>query len=239
MTWLGSYLAQRSEAVVFKEAKSTPLSISSGVPQGSVLSPLLFSACLSPISRLIDSFHLSHHIYADDISLFLSFDPTCNPLKTLNDCTLALSNWLMSNGLLLNPLKSEVLWVGTKPQIQASAAFNSDLRIAGIPVGPSDKVKVVGVIFDSNLSFSQHMSEVCRVVNFHLRALAHIRKYLDKHTANTLAACIIGSRIDYCNCLFAGLSDSSLLRLQRLQNRAAYCFMHGASARITLAPSCK
>ena len=70
------------------------------------------------------------------------------------------------------------------------------------------------------------MSEVCRVVNFHLRALAHIRKYLDKHTANTLAACIIGSRIDYCNSLFAGLSDSNLLCLQRLQNRATRIVMN-------------
>ena len=88
-----------------------------------------------------------------------------------------------------------------------------------IPVQSTTPSKTV--IFDEQLTFNHHISEVCRTANFHLRALSHIRKYIDSSTANTIASCIVSSRIDYCNSLFAGITDHNLLRLQRIQNRAA------------------
>src|SRR5206468_4064121 len=89
LSWIESYLTDRKQFVKLGDDKSTICNMTSGVPQGSVLGPLLFSAYLSPISRLIQSFGLLHHIYADDITLILSFDPKLSPLKLLNDCTCA------------------------------------------------------------------------------------------------------------------------------------------------------
>ena len=186
-----------------------------------MLGPLLFSTYLSPISRIISSFGLSYHIYADDITILLSFSNPLSSFSALNDCTQALSDWLMSNGLLLNPAKSDVMWSGTRSQLQTTSGFNPNLQIAGTPIKPSKSIKIVGVTFDEQLNFSQHVSEVCRVANFHLRALRHIRRYLDTPTANMLAVNIIGARMDYCNSLFTGMSNYDLLRMQRVQNRAA------------------
>ena len=219
LSWINSYLLNRTQFVSYANKISSPATMTSGVPQGSVLGPLLFSAYLSPVSRLIDSFKLAHHIYADDMTLTFSFDSVLSPLSLLNDCTISLSNWLMFNGLRLNPTKSEVMWSGTRAQLLSVP--KNDILIASLPVPSSKSVKLIGVTFDPQLTFSQHITEICRTCNFHLLALRHIRPLIDTSTANMLATSIIHSRLDYCNSLFSGITDSNLNRLQRIQNRAA------------------
>jgi len=220
VSWIESYLCERSQSVSVNGSSSSPVILSLGVPQGSVLGPLFFTAYVSPIARLISSFGVLHHTYADDTTLFVSFDLPFSSVF-LNDCTSALSSWFLFNGLQLNPSKSEVMWVGTRSQLQKADAFLGDIKIASVPIVPSSKIKMVGVTFDSKLTFNDHISEVCRTTNFHLRALGHIRKFLDVSTANTIACAIINSRLDYCNSVLTGMSQSNFHRLQRLQNRAA------------------
>ena len=106
-------------------------------------------------------------------------------------------------------------------QLRTTSRFNSNLQVVSNLIKPSKTIKIVGVTFDEQLTFSNHVSEVCRTANFHLRALGHIRRCIDAATANTIATSIIGSRIDYCNSLFTGLTNNDLHRLQRVQNRAA------------------
>ena len=125
------------------------------------------------------------------------------------------------NGLLLNPTKFEAMWLGSRSQVQSGSKFNNSLKIADIPIVPSNHIKLLGVTFDSFLNFDLHVSEVCRAMNYHLRGLSHIRQFMDIPTANMIASSIVSSRLDYCNSLLAGLSSYNLLRLQRVQNRAA------------------
>ena len=141
----------------------------------------------------------------------------------------------MFNGLLLNPSKSEVMWAGTSSQLRTASTYDQDLKIADIHINPSSSIKVIGVIFDNQLTFSPHISNLCQSVNYHLRALTHIRRSLDTHTANMLATSIIGSRVDYCNSLFSGITDHNILRLQRLQNRAAK-IVTNSKGRVSTAP---
>ena len=84
-----------------------------------------------------------------------------------------------------------------------------------------DFVKVLGVTIDSKLSFDKHIGNICSAAFFHLQGLKHIRKSLDKFTAKSVACSIIGSRLDYCNAILAGVSEHSISRLQRVQNSAA------------------
>ena len=141
----------------------------------------------------------------------------------------------MFNGLLLNPSKSEVMWVGTSSQLRSASTYDQDLKIADIHINPSSSLKVIGVIFDNQLTFSPHISNLCQSVNYHLRALTHIRRSLDMQTANMLATSIIGSRVDYYNSLFSGITDHNILRLQRLQNRAAK-IVTNSKGRVSTAP---
>ena len=100
-------------------------------------------------------------------------------------------------------------------------ALSSHLSVAGSPLVLSSTSKILGIIFDPTLNFDAHISEVCKTANYHLRALAHIRRFLSVSSANLIACAIISSRLDYCNSLLTGISSYNLHRLQMVQNRAA------------------
>ena len=133
-----------------------------------------------------------------------------------------ISNWFLFNGLQLNGSKSEILLVGTQEKRRAvGPSLSSGLTIAGAPISLSSSSKILGVTFDPSMSFDLHISEICKSANYHLRALAHIRKYLSVSSAKLVATSIISSRLDYCNSVLMGLSAYNLHRLQCVQNRAA------------------
>ena len=82
-------------------------------------------------------------------------------------------------------------------------------------------IKNLGVHLDSRMSFDKQVSETCKASYFHIRALRHIRSSLTTEACKTVAAAIVGSRLDYCNSLLAGTSVSNLARLQLFQNTLA------------------
>ena len=88
-------------------------------------------------------------------------------------------------------------------------------------IKPSTVVKSLGVTLDGGLTFDQHIANVCKASYFHIRALRHVRKSLPDDVAKTVACSIVGSRIDYCNALLVGMSDSNFAKLQRVQNTLA------------------
>ena len=107
--------------------------------------------------------------------------------------------------------------------------------IAGSAIPLAKTVKILGVTFDSSLSFDSHISEICKTANFHLSALSHIRQYLTISSANLIASSIIASKLDYCNSLFSGLSSHNIHRLQMVQNRAARIVL-GVGRRASIGP---
>src|SRR5208282_2736316 len=193
-----------------------------GVPQGSVLGPLLFITYVSPVSDIVTSAGLGSHQYADDTQLYFAMRhaTASHDIDTLRICTERLRCWFLNNGLMLNPDKSEALLVGTRQQRQAVTVVGA-VSVAGVDLPLSSELKSLGVIIDEQLSFESHIRAVCRACNFHLRALAHIRHLLPLSVAQTLACSIVCSRLDYCNAVLQGAPKSSILKLQRVQNNLA------------------
>ena len=126
----------------------------------------------------------------------------------------------MHNDLLLNPSKSETMTTGTRAQL-GNGGIDGGVDVAGAAVSPASHVRIMGVTLDSRLSFDKHISDIVRIAFYHLRGLQHVRKFLDKKTAHTIACSLVGSRLDYCNSVLAGVSDHNIKRLQRVQNTAA------------------
>ena len=137
----------------------------------------------------------------------------------LTECIAELRSWMLANKLRLNDAKTE-LFVISSPW-HAAAVSTLDLQIGESIIAQSGTIKNLGIIFDKNLTMKKHVSSLCRSVNFHLRNLNRIRKYIDRPTCEHAVRSLILSRLDYGNSLLAGLSSSDLAKLQKLQNRAA------------------
>jgi len=119
LTWLRSYLDDWTQYVKIGQHQSTAIQLEVGVPQGSVLGPILFAVYASTVADVIASHGVQYHQYADDTQLHLAMrtDNTSAGLSVLAACTADVRRWYMQNGLQLIPDKSEALIVGSRDVI--------------------------------------------------------------------------------------------------------------------------
>ncbi len=225
LAWFSSYLNDRHSSICIDGKTSDKSSASKiGVPQGSVLGPILFTIYTMPLSNIISSYNLNYHFYADDTQLYLSFNPNSagsfeRALSKVEMCVKEIKTWMSMNMLKLNDEKTEVLYI-------ASAHFQKSLPSQALMVDQtavtrSQSARNIGVVFDDRLTMKDHIASICRTTHFHLRNIGLIRKYLTQHACEILIHSLISSRVDYCNALLANLPSSSLQPLQRVLNTAA------------------
>ena len=119
--------------------------------------------------------------------------------------------------LKLNPEKTEFIIIGQKATRELLAP-NFPVPLLQNNISPSVEVKNLGVIFDSDNSFDNHVAKICRACYYHLRDLRRIRKFLSDETTILLANAMVSSRLDYCNSLLYGVSKTNIAKLQRVQN---------------------
>ena len=224
LKWFTSYLSCRSQAVSVKGSVSTKRSLSCGVPQGSVLGPILFTTYTRPLGKIISDAGLCHMFYADDTQLYLSFRP--NDVESVQDavnkvssCVSVIKTWMNNHFLKLNEDKTEVLVVST-PYVSKSLSIPT-LMLDGVDISTSGKVRDLGVTLDSAMQYHHHVNSVVRNAYYQLNRIARIRNYLTEEATKSLIHALVISRLDYCNALYYGLPGNLVTKLQRVQNHAA------------------
>jgi len=183
--WLQSYLKGRTQFIKMGQHESHATAVDVGIPQGSVLGPLLFAVYCSPIADVIAHHGAQYHQYANDTQLHLAkhADNTPAGLSVLAECTTDVRQWYLQNGLQLNPDKSEGLIVGTTNQLRAVTSSVSSVSVAGVDLPLADDIKVLGVVIYRRLSFHKHVSAVVRSCNYPAHAIQHIRHLLTTELA--------------------------------------------------------
>ena len=221
MSLITSYLTDRSQHITIGNHCSNSAPLTTGVPQGSVLGPLLFTLYTTPIGYILSNSSVSFHLYADDTQLYISFShsDSATNLSSLSSTLDTIHSWLNLNRLTVNPTKTEFLLIGTHQQ--RAKITNSSISFLGIPISPSSHARNLGVEFDSDLSYVQHISNICRSLFYQIRQLRQIRPSLDTNSAVLLANALVSNKLDYCNSLFYNLPDTSIDRLQLVQNSLA------------------
>ncbi|XP_058233510.1 probable RNA-directed DNA polymerase from transposon BS isoform X2 [Hemibagrus wyckioides] len=220
LSWLRSYLTDQYQFVDLDGDFSMHTKVMFGVPQGSVLGPMLFSLYMLPLGAIIHKHGISFHCYADDTQLYVSAkSDERHQLIKIEECVKDIRHWMATNFLLLNSDKTEVLVLG--PHAARSELSDYRVTVDGLSVSSCPAVKVLGVIIDSGLSFDAHVDNITRVAFFHLSNIAKIRNMMSLHDAEKLVHAFVTSRLDYCNALLSGCSSRSINMLQLVQNAAA------------------
>ena len=137
----------------------------------------------------------------------------------LATCIERIRDWMADNHLKLNEEKTQIIWLGTRQQLNKVTA--RALTLPNATVEFSTTVKDLGVVLDSQLTMADHIAALSRSCFFYIRQLRSIRKSLTTDAMKTLVYAFVSSRIDYCNSILAGVSGQLLQRLQSVQNAAA------------------
>ena len=221
INWFRSYLNGRSQCVRSLRTKSIPSSVECGVPQGSVLGPILFLLYSADVLQLIQHHQLHPHAYADDSQIY----GFCRPSETdslqerLSGCVDDVSSWMRANRLQLNPSKTEVLWcASSRRQHQIPT---QPLRIGDSGISPVSSVRDLGVYVDSDVTMTVHVTATVRACFAALRQIRSVRRSLSRQALLTLVRALVISKVDYCNSVLAGVSGHLLDRLQSVLNAAA------------------
>ena len=217
---LQSYFEDRIQRVVIGEALSEPEPLHFGVPQGSVLGPVLFVLYTSSLADLLEAHGVSYHFYADDTQIYIEISDVLDAKEMILSLLHDIKIWMLRRKLKLNDGKTEIVIIKGGLRSNLEAEFGS-LDIGGVQLYPSVSVKNLGVVLDSNLNFKHHVNSLVKNCNFHIRNLYAVRRYLSKDILITLVQSLIVSRIDYCNVLFLGLPSYLLKKLQSVMNRCA------------------
>ena len=211
LLWIKSYLSNRKQKIKIGDSFSEAVILLFGVSQGSVLGPLLFTLYTSPLSQVISKFNVTHHLYADDTQIYLAVDSRNfdSSIEELTECLKSVQEWMVGVKLKLNPEKTEFIIIGQKA-IRELLAPNFPVPLLQNNISPSVEVKNLGIIFDSDNSFDNHVAKICRACYYYLRDLQRIRKFLSDETAILLANAMVSSCLDYCNSLLYGVSKSNI-----------------------------
>ena len=218
LEWFESYLSNRQQCVFLQGTKSNFLTVKSGIPQGSILGPLIFCLYVNDICNLQLHSKTKISLYADDTAVFHhGKDYKVCEYNLQKDFTRILK-WLKYNGLFLNANKTKTILFGSKRKIQNN---NICIRYSENVLDSVESMKYLGVTLDKSLTWSLHVKEVVKKVSGTIACIRRIRNYISRKNLITLYYSLILPHLNYCNSVWGNTSKQNLTKLQKLQNRYA------------------
>lgn len=215
---VSNYLKDRSQIVVIQDSCSASKPLSCGVPQGSILGPLLFTIYTSVFTEQIK--HSCYHLYADDTQLYLSFEEVDAEGANwkINDDLNRLAQLAKRHSLLLNPKKSSAVLFG-KPKYRDSILSMLSIEINSKPIEIKTDVRNLGLIIDASLRFKGHINKLIRNAYATLKTIYSARYILTRRTKIILCDSIVLSKFNYCDIVYDACIDSlDIKRIQIVQN---------------------
>ncbi len=219
LQWFKSYLCNRHQQVIVNNNASSSLAVQNGVPQGSILGPLLFVIMTHDISDVI-SFS-KYHMYADDTQLYTSSKPlnVISKVPLINQDLSAIDSWSKRNALNLNASKCMYIIIGSPQTLKK--VTNQDipsLSINGIDIPRVNACKNLGIKFDTNLSWEPHVNSLISKAFYKLKHLYRSKTFLSIEVKLRLCDSLILSAFNYCDFLFSNMSLALQSKIQRIQN---------------------
>ena len=213
-TWLESYITGQAQIIHVGNRHSPPSKVPYGVPQGSVLGPVLYVLYTLDVAKLVQALGLGAHLYADDNQLnghcspSNSFELASRVLRAID----SIHEWMSSNRLSLNTGKTQFIWLGTKHSL---ARRDTDRLSSLLPsLTELSSVRNLGFIIDQELNMKDHITKLCQSCYYQLRQIRTVRHSLTSSAIQTLVHAFVCTHVDFSNSLLYGTSAYLLDRLQ-------------------------
>ena len=218
LLWFSSYLLKRKQKVVINNIESTTENIVCGVPQGTILGPLLFLMFINDLPLYTDNVFTD--LYADDTTIYQISNSQHFIEQDLQMALQKLSVWCKLNGMLLNTKKTKVIFITTSQKRLHLHNSILNLTFNNDSLKNIDNDKVLGIYIDNNLTWSILTQFIAKKISSNLWLLSRLKDYLSLEHRVQFYKTYIQPHIDYCSTVWGGTAHSNLDRIHRLQKRA-------------------
>ena len=210
--FMHSYLKNRKQRVLINNSFSESKKVTIGVPQGSILGPLLFNIFVNDFLYSLKHSEISN--YADDNTMYcIGKDKERINSLLEQDFQLA-AEWFYKNGMVLNPDKCHYMCLGSN--VDGTEELNS----LSYKLNNSKEEKMLGIVIDRNLKFENHIDSICRKASQKLSALNRISPYLDINKRKIIYNSMIKSQFSYCPLVWMFCSRKSNKKINQIHERA-------------------
>lgn len=224
VNWFKSYLRGRTQATSVNGNTSEFRPVTCGIPQGSILGPLLFILHINDLPSVLK--HCKVSMYADDTLLYCSGKDPFELCRKINEDLEHIRQWLITNKLHLNMKKTEYIVFGSKQRLDRIDNNAFDIQINGNPVRRVRECKHLGVLLDESLTWQSHINSLQKKVNGGLFMLKSIRNIVNENVLQTVYNSLIMSHLNYCDVVWGNCGVNNQNVLQKVQNRAARIINH-------------
>lgn len=218
---LRNYLYGRWQAVSFDGIRSDFLQVECGVPQGSIMGPLLFLIYINDLDKALTVARLA--LYADDTNIFLSGYELQDMEMTFNAELARLHDWFKTNRLSLNTSKTHAMLFTLNSSLQS---ITLNLKIDSTAINTTTQCKFLGIYFDHKLTWASHIQHICNKISRSIGILNKVKNTLDTATLLLLYNSLVLPYLTYGNVIWGRAASSHLSRLLVLQKRAIRIVHH-------------
>lgn len=217
LKWFENYLSDRQQIVNIDNFFSDKLQITCGVPQGSVLGPLLFLIYMNDLPNV--SKLAKFVIFADDTNIVYSDSSLANLQVIANNDLRNINNWFEINKLSLNTEKTKFIVFDKKEKLRLHSLENLNVQLNNINIERVNETKFLGVILQDDLTWTSHIADKSKKISQISAILTRLKHDLPKQTLKTIYNALIEPHLTYGITAWASLPNSSIKRLQLIQKR--------------------